>query len=260
MDYRNKVILITGASSGIGRAVALALSPYSNTIIITARRKDLLDKTAQQIEANGSRALAICGDALEPEHGEQVVREIVQRFGRIDIAILNIGAGPAVNTLTASRETILHAMRINYDTMINFFCPLLAQMKRQKETCLIAHMNSLATYFGIPMQGDYTAAKGAARLFLETVRMELKHFHINHIRIQTIHPGFVNTQACSHDGIPAPNQISEQEAAKYVLRGIRKELRENQFPPATKYATLLGRIAPDWLLTRILLSETPRQY
>lgn len=260
MDYRNKVILITGASSGIGQAVALALSHFNNTIIITARRKDLLDQTAERIEANGSRALAISGDALDPEHGEQVVQGIVQRFGRIDIAILNIGAGPALNTLTASKETILHGMRINYDTMIHFFCPLITQMKQQKNVCLIAHMNSLATYFGIPMQGDYTAAKGAARLFLETVRMELTHFNINHIRIQTIHPGFVDTLACSNDGIPAPNQVSEDAAARYVLQGIKKELRENQFPPATKYATLLGRIAPTWLLTKILLSETPPQY
>jgi len=260
MEYQNKVILITGASSGIGRAVALALSRHDNTIIITARRKALLEETADAIRENGSKCHVISGDALDENHGEMVVRKIVGLFSRIDIAVLNIGSGPPINTLTASKDKILHSMRINYDTMINFFCPLIAQMKTQKNRCMIAHMNSLATYFGIPMQGDYTAAKGAARLFLETARMELKHFSIDHILIQTIHPGFVDTEAVKNDGVPAPNEISEEEAAQYVLKGFRSEVRENMFPFGTKMATTLGRAMPNTVLTKALLSSTPTEY
>ena len=125
---------------------------------------------------------------------------------------------------------------------------------------MIAHMNSQATYFGIPMQGDYTAAKSAARIFLETSRMELKHFGYDHIIIQTIHPGFVDTDASRGDGIPAPNQISEEQAAGYVLKGFTREVRENLFPPSMKYATKFGKISPYWLLTRVLLSQTPEKY
>ena len=125
---------------------------------------------------------------------------------------------------------------------------------------MIAHMNSLATYFGIPMQGDYTAAKGAARLFLDTARMELYHFGYDRIRIQTIHPGFVDTERIRNDGIPKPNQISEEKAAEYVLKGLKSEVRENLFPPGTKWATLLGRVIPYSVLTRILLSTAPEKY
>jgi short-subunit dehydrogenase len=260
MEYRNKVILITGASSGIGRATAITLSRYSNTLVITARRQDLLEQTARLIWDNGSECLAIAGDALDEGHAESVVDRSVELYGRIDIAILNIGHGPACNTLKASRETIIKCMRTNYESMINFYCPLIRQMQRQTGPCMIAHMNSLATYFGIPMQGDYTAAKGAARLFLETVRMELKHFGFNHIHIQTIHPGFVDTEICRDDGIPSPNQISEEQAAAYVLKGLRSEVRENRFPLGTAWATRLGRIVPYALLTRILLASTPEQY
>jgi NAD(P)-dependent dehydrogenase (short-subunit alcohol dehydrogenase family) len=260
MDYRKKVALITGASSGIGRAVALALSPYNNRITITARRQALLEETAQMARKNGSEGLAISGDALEGTHADDVVKEIVKRYGRIDIAILNIGAGPPSNTLTATRESILHCMRANYDSMINFFCPLIRQMKSQDSRCMIAHTNSLATYFGIPMQGDYSAAKAAARIFLETARMELKRFGHNHIVIQTIHPGFVDTDASRNDGIPAPNEISEEKAAQYVLKGIKKEMRENLFPAGTKWATQFGRFVPHWFLTRTLLSQTPKTY
>jgi short-subunit dehydrogenase len=260
MDYSEKVILITGASSGIGRAVAIALSHYNNSIIITARRKELLDSAAEEVRGNGSVCTPYAGDALDPGHAEAVVSGIIGRYGRIDIALLNIGNGPPSNTLTASGETILRCMRLNYDTMINYYCPVIRQMKKQKTRCMIAHMNSQATYFGIPMQGDYTAAKSAARIFLETARMELRHFGYNHIVIQTIHPGFVDTEASRGDGIPTPNQISEGKAAEYVLGGIRREMRENIFPPGLKYATKFGKIAPHWLLTRVLLSQSPEKY
>lgn len=260
MDYRNKVILVTGASSGIGRATALALSLHDNTLVITARRQGLLDKTAELIRVNGSQCLAIAGDALAEGHADLVVNRMVELYGCIDIAILNIGIGPPSNTLNTPKETLLYCMRANYDSMINFFCPLIKQMKQQTTPCMIVHMNSQATYFGIPMQGDYTAAKGAARLFLETARMELRHFGYNHIKIQTIHPGFVDTEICRNDGIPKPNEISEDKAAEYVLKGLLSEVRENLFPPGTKWATLLGRIIPHAVLTRVLLSTVPDKY
>jgi NAD(P)-dependent dehydrogenase (short-subunit alcohol dehydrogenase family) len=260
MDYQRKVILVTGASSGIGRATAIALSHHENTMVITARRQELLDKTAELIRNNGSQCLVIAGDALAEGHADSVVNRMIELYGHIDIAILNIGGGPPSNTLTTAKETLLYCMRANYDSMINFFCPLIHQMKQQNTPSMITHMNSLATYFGIPMQGDYTAAKGAARLFLETARMELKHFGHKHIKIQTIHPGFVDTERIHNDGIPKPNEISEDKAAEYVLKGIRSEVRENLFPPGTKWATLLGRIIPYELLTQILLSSVPDKY
>jgi short-subunit dehydrogenase len=260
MDYRKKVILITGASSGIGRATAIALSRYENTLVITARRQELLDETAGIIRNNNSRCLAIAGDTLAEGHAESVVNRTVEMYGCIDIAILNVGSGPPSNTLTTPRETILTCMRNNYESMINFFCPLIMQMKQQNTPSMIAHMNSLATYFGIPMQGDYTAAKCAARLFLDTARIELRHFGYDNIRIQTIHPGFVDTERIRNDGIPKPNQISEEKAAAYVLKGLKSEVRENLFPPGTKWATLLGRVIPYRILTRILLSSVPEKY
>ncbi len=260
MDYTDKVILVTGASSGIGRAVAVALGRHHNTIFVTARRKKLLDETAKLVTAGGSTCHAVAGDALDEKQCASLVGDIVRKSGRIDIALLNVGHGPSSNTLTVSAQTVRECMRSNYDTMINFFCPLMAQMKKQSTKCLIAQTNSLASYFGIPMQGDYTAAKAAGRIFLDTARMELKHFGYTHILIQTIHPGFVDTEICRDDGIPSPNVISEEKAAEYILKGFRKEWRENRFPLSMSAAVRFGRVAPSWLRTRVLLGETPKEY
>lgn len=259
MDYRGKTILITGASSGIGRAVALKLALHNTRLILTARRKALLNSLAAEVRIAGSEALCFPGDATDTKHAEKVVREAARRYGRIDIAILNVGAGPASNTLTASANHILGIMRTNYDSMINFFVPLLKQMRQQQTPAMITHINSLATYFGLPMQGDYTAAKAAGRIFLETARMELKHFGVKHIKIQTVHPGFVDA-GHSGDGIPAPNQISAADAAARILRAIESEKAEYRFPFGTALATRIGRIAPLWLKTKILLAATPKNY
>ncbi len=260
MNYSDKTILITGASSGIGAATALELAKFNNRIIITARREKLLDEIGKKIIAAGSDAMTIVGDATQESHGKDVVEQIINTHGDIDIAILNVGIGPPSNTLTITPETVRFCYEANYYSFINFFCPLIDRMKHQPSPCMISHMNSQATWFGIPMQGDYTAAKAAARIFLDTARMELKHFGFNHIRLQTIHPGFVDTEAVRNDGIPSPNEISEQAAAMYVLKGLKKEMRENIFPPTTKWATKLGKIVPHQMLTKILLSAIPKRY
>ena len=260
MEHRNKVILITGASSGIGRAAAIALAKYGNHIAITARRPPLLREVAREINNAGSECVDFAGDATDSAHGEFVVQETIKRYGRIDVALLIVGMGPPSNTLTASSETILYCMRANYDSMINFFVPVMAQMKKQDTHCMISHTNSLASYFGIPMQGDYTAAKGAARIFIETARMELQHSGIKHIKLQTIHPGVVATDAVKNSGQPTPNEISEDRAVRYILKGIESEVNENCFPFAMALAVRIGRVSPLWLRTKLLLAAVPKEY
>ena len=249
MDLKDKAILISGASSGIGKAVALALSHGHNRIVITARRKDLLSGVADTIQKNGSEALAIAGDAIDEEQAAGVVEQAVKRFGRIDIALLNIGAGPSLRIATASPDDIKRNMRVNYDTMINFFCPLVQQMKTQDAGGIIANTNSLAGFLGLPMQGQYSAAKAACRIFLDTARIELKQFNI---RVLTICPGFVITERNKQDGIPGSLTMSMDEAAKHILKALKSESKEYLFPARLKMAILLPRFLPRFLTERIL--------
>lgn len=257
MDLHQKVVLITGASSGIGKAVALALSRQQNRLVITARRKELLSKVAQAIQENGSEVLAVPGDALNEEHAATTIHAAVTRFGRIDIALLNVGSGPPLNTAKACPDEIKQNMRVNYDSMINYFCPLVRQMKTQDSGGIIANTNSLAGFLGIPMQGQYSAAKAACRIFLDTARIELKPFNI---RVLTICPGFVNTEKNKEDGIPKPFSMSEGEAAKHILKALKLERYEYLFPTSLKIGITMGKYLPHSVTNRILLKLAPSDY
>ncbi len=249
MDLEQKVILITGASSGIGKAVALALSHGHNRIVITARRKELLSDVAETIQKNGSEALAIDGDALDEEQAANIIQQAVVQFGRIDIALLNIGAGPSLSIAQACPDDIKQNMRVNYDTMINFFCPLVRQMKVQDSGGIIANTNSLAGFLGLPTQGQYSAAKAACRIFLDTARIELKQYNI---RVLTICPGFVVTERNKQGGIPGSLTMSMDDAARNILKALKSESKEYLFPTRLKIAIMLPRFLPRFATERIL--------
>jgi len=249
MDLHDTVILVTGASSGIGKAVALALSRQHNSIIITARREGLLSAVAETIRKNGSEALAIAGDALDEKNAEHIVKEAAARFGRIDIALLNIGAGPSLSIAGACPDDIKQNMRTNYDTMINFFCPLVGQMKTQAAGGIIANTNSLAGFLGLPKQGQYSAAKSACRIFLDTARIELKPFNI---RVLTLCPGFIVTERNKQKGIPPSLTMSMDDAARHILKALRKETKEYLFPERLKAGITLYRLLPQFASSMIL--------
>ena len=93
-------------------------------------------------------------------------------------------------------------------------------MKTQDTGGIIANTNSLAGFLGIPMQGQYSAAKAACRIFLDTARIELEPFNI---RVLTICPGFVNTEKNKEDGIPKPFSMGEEDAAQHILKALKLE-------------------------------------
>ncbi|MGA9048054.1 MAG: SDR family oxidoreductase [Dehalococcoidia bacterium] len=249
MDLEGKVILITGASSGIGKAVALALSRKHNSIIIVARRQELLSDVADRIQKNGSEALAVVGDALDEGQAAGAVQQAVERFGRIDIALLNIGVGPSLHIASAMPADIKQNMRVNYDSMINFFCPLVRQMKTQEGGGIIANTNSLAGFQGLPTQGQYSAAKAACRIFLDTARIELKPYNI---RVLTLCPGFVVTERNKQRGIPKSLTMTLEQAAGYILKGLKNETKEYLFPPLMRNMVIAGRVLPQFVREKVL--------
>lgn len=256
MKLINKRILIVGASSGIGRAVALQLAKRNNQLILSARRETELKQLAREVEACGSQAVVIAADALDADAAQQTVDKAIDACGAIDVALLNVGDGPSFHMATVSAADIRHNMDLNYATLVNFLTPLIAHMK-QRQQGLIAHTNSLAGFLGLPMQGPYSAAKAAGRILMDTCRLELKN---DNIRFVSLYPGFVATERVADDGIPAPMEISEQQAANHMIKGMERGRSDYLFPASTKWLIRLALLLPKRLTGWLLLKAIPEHY
>ena len=254
MNFKNQVILVVGASSGMGRVVASKLATAGAKLVITARTKDKIESLESDILAKSGECLSIAADALDERAAENVVKSAVERFGRIDVVLLNAGGAPAIDMRTMSAADVKAYMRSNYDVTVNYLFPVLEQMKKQKSG-YVAHTNSLAGFVGVPLQGPYSAAKGASRLLIDTCRMEFSEYGIKFLNV---YPGFVATEATKNDGMPAPLETSEDKAADHILYALRKEKSNYMFPLVTSWLIRLARVLPQPILNFILVETKNR--
>ncbi|MBN1009062.1 SDR family NAD(P)-dependent oxidoreductase [Amphritea pacifica] len=254
MNPQDKVILIVGASSGIGYKLATQLADEGALLAVTARRQDRLRELQTGIEQRGGRCFALAADALDESASEEVVRKVVDHYGRIDVVILNAGGAPAIDMRMMGAAEVRHYMRTNYDVSVNYLFPVLEQMKKQRRG-LVVQTNSLAGFLGVPLQGPYSAAKGALKLLIDTCRLE---FHEYGIGFVSVYPGFVATEATQDDGMPAPMEISAEQAARYIIRGIRREKPDYLFPGLMRWTIRLLGIVPPSLVRWVLRRDVPR--
>ncbi|MEH3117516.1 MAG: SDR family NAD(P)-dependent oxidoreductase [Methylorubrum populi] len=250
MDFAGKVILVVGASSGMGRGTAVELARQGATIVATARRQALLDELAAEIVAKGGRCLPMAADATDDAAAAAIVAATIEKFGRIDLVFLNAGGAPALDLTKMNAINVNQYMRNNYDVVVNYLMPTLQQMMKQGGG-LVAHTNSLAGFLGIPLQGPYSAAKGAARLLIDTCRIE---FAPHGIRFVTVYPGFVATAVTANDGMPAPLEISEEKAVQHIIYALRKEKPDYLFPMIMRWIIKLPHVLPkrvtNWILSK----------
>ena len=246
---RGKTILITGASSGLGRGMAVALSHGDNNLIVTARREPLLHELAREVETNGSRCTVVAADAVDPVASQAAIDAGLQAYGRIDIAILNAGGGPAMNMAEAPAGDVLRVMRINYDTLVNFLCPMIEHMRDVGGT--IAWTGSPAGYFGLPKSGPYSAAKAAGRLLFDTCRIELAD---SPLRLVALYPGFTYTPGLNPEDVPFQALIIQPErAVREMLAAIERGRAHRMFPKRIAFLIGLARWLPEGLLRRVLV-------
>jgi NAD(P)-dependent dehydrogenase (short-subunit alcohol dehydrogenase family) len=253
--FAGKVVLVVGASSGMGRGLALRLAEEGALVIATARRQEQLDELQREIHAQGGHCLARAADALDEQAAANLVAEIVVSYGRLDAVVLNAGGAPALDMRRMHAGQVKACMRSNYDVAVNYLFPALEQMKTQRFG-LVVHTNSLASFIGVPLQGPYCAAKGAMRLLMDTCRIEFSSYGI---RFLSIYPGFVATAKTANDGMPAPLEISEIQAVNHMLRALRGRGWDYLFPFSMRWLIRVACILPKPLLTAILHRELPSE-
>ena len=251
--FKGKVVLVVGASSGMGRVLALRLAAAGALVAVTARRQDRLTALQAEIERRGGSCLALAADAQDSAAAEQVVAACVERYGRIDLVMLNAGGAPALDMRKMTASQVNDYMRSNYDVVVNYLFPVLQRMVRQGGG-MVAHTNSLAGFLGVPLQGPYSAAKAAARLLIDTCRIEFAQYGIKFV---TVYPGFVATEKTAEDGMPAPLEISEECAVDHILYALRRERSDYLFPFVMRWLIRLALVLPKAITNRILASEIP---
>lgn len=250
-----RTVLIVGASSGIGAEVARRLGHGGNRLIVTARRAPELAALAEEVRAAGSACLDIAADALNPKAAADVVSAAVAEYGSVDVALLNAGQGPDMSMDEVTVADVSRIMALNYDVVVNYLIPLIAQMGDQPHGGLIAHTNSLAGLMGIPRQGPYSAAKAAARTLIDAARVELAP---KGIRFTSIHPGFVATDRVNADSLPKPFQVSTERAARHVIRALEREPAQAYFPWATTTLVRTLSVLPTAVSSAVLRSLASR--
>ncbi len=173
-----RVAIITGASSGIGRATALALAREGVELALAARRLERLEELADEIEKLGSRAIAIRSDVSQQEQVEALVAQAHQHFGHLDILINNAGFGDVLPVEQASAREAQELMAVNFMGAFYAIRAAVPIMRRQKRGHII-NVSSLAGKRALPFIGLYSATKFALNAMSEALRVELRNSGIH---------------------------------------------------------------------------------
>jgi NADP-dependent 3-hydroxy acid dehydrogenase YdfG len=225
MDFKDKVILLSGASSGMGEEIAKQLSKEGCKLALFARREDKLKKLSEEISSDKTECIYKKCDVTNKKDVEEAVDFTYKKFGRIDLAILNAGILIPNPIETMDSSIIKKSIEINFLGNIYFLESIFPIMKTQKSG-IISVTSTLPDKRGLAGWGAYGASKAASSWFIESIRTEaLKKYNI---KIITVKPGSVKTPMI--EGYYRRGAISVNKAAEIIIRGIKKEKRIIQFP------------------------------
>jgi NAD(P)-dependent dehydrogenase (short-subunit alcohol dehydrogenase family) len=242
------VAFITGASSGIGHALALELARRGYRIALAARRKAALETLANEISSSGGEALSLACDVSDQSQVNVAVAETLQRLGRIDLAILSAGIGQPTDAVNFKAAPFAEIIGINLLGVAYCLEELIPVMKQQSRGGIIAAISSLAGDRGIPGSAGYSASKAALNALFDGLRA---HLATAQIRLVTIAPGYVRTPMTAQNG-KMPFLMEADAAAQLILRRIERGDRVIRFPLPTSIAMGLVRVIPARLLDAVL--------
>ena len=217
-NIENKVVLITGASSGIGQSTAELLAKKGAKIVLAARRESRLKELADKINKAGGQAIYQVTDVTNPEDSKKLVQYAKEKFGKVDAIFLNAGIMPSSPLSALHVEEWESMVDINLKGVLNGLAAVLPEFTAQKSGHVIT-TSSVAGLKAYPNGGVYGATKWAVRELMEVLRMESAQ-EGTHIRTATIYPAAINTELL--------NTITDTEAAKgmaalYEQYGISPE-------------------------------------
>ncbi|MBC6989943.1 SDR family oxidoreductase [Hymenobacter sp. BT491] len=193
-NIKGKVVIITGASSGMGEAAAKHLAALGATVVLGARRADRIAQLAKEIQSNGGQALARAVDVTQRDQVKNLVEATVAQFGRVDVILNNAGIMPLSPMDRLNVEEWDKMIDVNIKGVLNGIAAVLPYMKDQKSGQII-NTSSVAGHKVFTGSAVYSATKYAVRALTEGLRMEVKPYNI---RTTIVCPGAVKTELLEH--------------------------------------------------------------
>lgn len=248
MNWKGKRIFLTGASSGIGEALAIALASKGATLGLVARRAELLEDLKARCEAVGGRSVALPCDVVDAEALAIAAKSFRDEFGPIDIMIANAGiGGNDEKTRAYDPASVKKLVDINLLGAVNSIHAVIGDMIERRSGHLVA-ISSLAGFRGLPKSAAYSASKAGMTAFFESVRLD----HAKHgIDVTIIQPGFIKTPLTSGRSNKMPFIMELEDAIPHFVSAIENKKRFHAFPFPLSFLVRLGRIMPAWLYDRI---------
>jgi len=245
-----KVVWITGASTGIGRAVAVKLARSGCTVAVSARSADQLQSLADEHETIHAYPL----DVTNAEEAAGLIDRIEADLGPIDLGLFCAGTWDIVDIEDLAVAPIEKGIRVNYVGTVNCFVPLAQKMMSRKRGHL-APVASVAGYRGLPRASAYGPTKAARNSFCQSIKPALDRFNVV---TSIVNPGFVDTPMTAKNDFPMPFLMQADEAADRIIAGLKKEKYEVAFP--WQLVTILKTISilPNWLFFWIMRAVVMR--
>lgn len=220
-------VLITGATSGLGRTMAVLLGRQGARVAVTGRRKDKLYETAELVRKAGGEALPLLGGVTDLAEVKRHYAEVKKAWGGLDWAILNAGVSDSNYTRTFSADNVRRTFETNVFGIANWMEALLPDMLAAKSG-VIAGVSSLASFRGLPYSGSYCASKAAVNTLLEAARVDLRGTGVD---VVTICPGFVKSEMTDRNDVgQMPFLLEAEDGARRMLDGIASRRRIVHFP------------------------------
>jgi short-subunit dehydrogenase len=242
-----KSILITGASSGIGEALALEYAAPGTFLALTGRDAQRLENVAAAARARGASVETKVIDVVD-RAGMTAWLQQLDAAHPLDLAIANAGVGLEGDGKLPEEEAMRGTFAINIDGVMNTVLPLLAPMRARKRG-QIAIMASLASFIGLPQSAAYNGSKAAVRVWGESLRHKLRK---DGIEVNVICPGFVVSRMTARNKFPMLFLMPADKAARIIKSGLARNKPRIAFPFGTKAAVWLGITLPGSWTDRLM--------
>jgi short-subunit dehydrogenase len=261
--FANKVVWITGASSGIGEALANAFALEGSKLVLSSRRKEELERVKTELKLSDEQILILPIDLTDTSKANEYTQQVISKFGRIDILINNGGISQRALTKDTPLDIDRKIMEVNFFGTIALTKSVLPVMLKQKSGHIIA-MSSIAGKFGFYFRSAYSASKHALHGFFESLRMEI---YKDNVQVMIVCPGKIKTNisinAVTGDGgthnkmdESQANGVSAEECAKQILKGIKNNTEELFIGGKELRAVWVKRFFPK-LFSKLIRKQKP---